>query len=153
MNINEKAPAFEVLDQDGKAQKLSDYKGKWVLLYFYPKDNTPGCITEAEHFRDAAQDFEKRNVQVLGVSTDSVESHKKFADKFNLNFPLLADTDKEVVNAYGVWGEKKFMGKTYMGTNRDSFLIDPDGNIAKVYEKVKPKEHVQEVLADIDELQ
>lgn len=153
MNINEKAPEFQVLDQEGQTQKLSNYKGKWVLLYFYPKDNTPGCTTEAEHFRDALQDFEKRNVQILGVSTDSVESHKKFADKFNLNFPLLADTEKEIVSAYGVWGEKKFMGKTYMGTNRDSFLIDPEGTIAKVYEKVKPKEHVQEVLADIDELQ
>lgn len=150
MKEGKPAPLFSAQDQNGEIHNLSQYKGKWVLLYFYPKDNTPGCTVEAENFRDELPEFTKRNVQIIGVSTDSVESHKKFAEKFNLEFPLLADTEKKIVEAYGVWGEKKFMGKTYMGTARSSFLINPDGVLVKIYEKVKPKEHAKEVLQDLD---
>lgn len=146
------APAFTLPDQDGKKHALADYKGKWVLLYFYPKDDTPGCTIEACSFRDQFQDFTSIDAVVLGVSPDSVASHKKFAEKFELPFTLLADEHKEVVGAYGVFGEKKFMGKTYMGTSRTSFLIDPEGNIAKVYEKVKPPVHAAEVIKDLKEL-
>ncbi len=131
------------------SQSLSSYQGKWVLLYFDPKDNTPSCTTEACTIRDQFKDFQKIGAVVLGVSTDSVKSHKKFADGFNLPFTLLADEQKEVVGKYGVFGEKKFMGKTYMGISRTSFLIDPSGKIAKVYEKVKPEKHATEVLADL----
>ena len=131
---------------------LSDYAGKWVLLYFYPKDDTPGCTLEACQIRDQFQDFGSIGAVVLGVSTDSVASHAKFAKKYDLPFTLLADTNKEVVGKYGVFGEKKFMGRTYMGTMRTSFLIRPDGTIAKVYEKVKPETHAAEVIADLGSL-
>ena len=147
-----KAPNFKLLDQDGNKKSLSDYSGQWILLYFYPKDMTPGCTTEAQCFRDRINDFQKLGVQVIGVSCDSVASHKKFATKHSLNFPLLADTEKTVVHAYGVWGEKSMYGKKYMGIMRDSFLIDPDGRIVKHYVKVKPGEHVEEVLRDIKKL-
>lgn len=152
LEVGTKAPSFELPDQDGALHKLSDYLGKWVLLYFYPKDDTPGCTIEACTIRDQFQDFQKIDAVVLGVSTDSVKSHKKFAATFSLPFTLLADENKEVVGQYGVFGEKKFMGKTYMGTNRTSFLIDREGVIAKVYEKVKPPEHAIEVLADLHTL-
>lgn len=147
-----KAPEFTLQDQNGKEHRLSDYQGKWVLLYFYPKDDTPGCTIEACAIRDQFKDFGTIGAVVLGVSTDSVESHKKFADKFELPFTLLADPTKEVVGPYGVFGEKKFMGKTYMGVKRTSFLIAPDGTIAKVYEGVKPEVHAGEVLADLKSL-
>jgi peroxiredoxin Q/BCP len=150
--VGQKAPEFTLPDQDGIDHSLSDYKGKWVLLYFYPKDNTPGCTIEACTIRDQFKDFKKIDAVVLGVSTDSVKSHKKFADGFNLPFTLLADENKEVVGKYGVFGEKKMMGKTYMGTKRSSFLIDPSGKVAKVYEKVKPETHAEEVLADLKKL-
>ena len=146
------APDFTLPDQDGKEHALSDYKGKWVLLYFYPKDDTPGCTIEACTIRDQFKDFQKIDAVVLGVSTDSVASHKKFATAFELSFTLLADVIKEVVGRYGVFGEKKFMGRTYMGTKRMSFLIRPDGTIAKVYEKVKPELHAGEVITDIQAL-
>ena len=145
----QKAPTFTLPDQDGNIHSLSDYKGKKVLLYFYPKDDTPGCTTEACNFRDSYEDFQTRGLVILGVSADSVEKHKKFADKYNLPFPLLSDEDHEVCEAYGVWGEKNFMGRKYMGISRSSFLIDEEGNIEKVYEKVKPKEHAGEVMGDI----
>jgi peroxiredoxin Q/BCP len=145
----QQAPDFSLPDQDGVTHSLSSYIGKWVLLYFYPKDNTPGCTIEACTIRDQFKDFQKIGAAVLGVSTDSVKSHKRFADGFNLPFTLLADEQKEVVGKYGVFGEKKFMGKTYMGIGRTSFLIDPSGKIAKVYEKVKPEKHAAEVLADL----
>lgn len=145
----EEAPDFTLSDQDGTPHALSSYRGKWVLLYFYPKDDTPGCTIEACTIRDQFKDFQKIDAVVLGVSTDSVASHKKFATAYELPFTLLADEHKEVVGRYGVFGEKKMMGRTYMGTKRTSFLIDPKGNIAKVYEKVKPEEHAQEVLADL----
>ncbi|MFZ1075766.1 MAG: thioredoxin-dependent thiol peroxidase [Minisyncoccia bacterium] len=144
-----KAPAFSLKDQDGKTHSLVDYAGKWVLLYFYPKDDTPGCTIEACSFRDQFQDFNTIGAVVLGVSTDSVASHKKFANTFDLPFTLLSDEFKEVVGRYGVFGEKKFLGKTYMGTTRTSFLIDPSGVIAKVYKKVKPETHAAEVIADL----
>ena len=143
------APTFSLPDQDGNIHTLSDYKGKKVLLYFYPKDDTPGCTTEACNFRDSYKDFQTKGLVILGVSADSVEKHKKFAEKYNLPFPLLSDEDHKVCEAYGVWGEKNFMGRTYMGISRSSFLIDEEGNIEKVYEKVKPKEHAGEVMGDV----
>ncbi len=144
------APDFTLPDQNGELHTLSSYAGKWVLLYFYPKDDTPGCTIEACTIRDQFNDFQRIAAVVLGVSTDSVKSHKKFADAYQLPFTLLADEHREVVGQYGVWEEKKFMGKKYMGTLRTSFLIDPAGRIAKVYEKVKPKKHAAEVLADLE---
>jgi peroxiredoxin Q/BCP len=155
MNIPEvgkKAPAFTLPDQDGKEHSLKDYVGKWVLLYFYPKDDTPGCTIEACTIRDQFKDFKKIGAVVLGVSTDTVASHKKFADAYELPFTLLADEDKEVVEKYGVWGEKQMYGKTYLGTSRTSFLIDPSGKVAKVYAKVKPEKHAAEVIADLKAL-
>ena len=143
------APDFTLSDQHGELHTLSDYRGKWVLLYFYPKDDTPGCTIEACTIRDQFQDFKKIDATVLGVSTDSVKSHKKFADAYELPFTLLADEEKEVVGKYGVFGERKFMGRAYMGTVRTSFLIAPTGKIVKVYEKVKPAEHAAEVITDI----
>jgi len=147
--IGAEAPTFLLPDQDGKEHALADYRGKWVLLYFYPKDDTPGCTLEACAIRDQFKDFQKIGAVVLGVSTDTVTSHKKFATAYELPFTLLADEHKEVVNQYGVFGEKTMMGKTYMGTSRTSFLIDPAGTIAKVYEKVKPETHAAEVIKDL----
>lgn len=143
------APSFTLLDQNSKKHTLADYKGRWVLLYFYPKDNTPGCTRQACELRDAEPDFKKVKAVVFGVSADSVASHKKFVEKFSLPFPLLADIDKKVVRAYGVWGRKKMMGREYDGIFRTSFLIDPKGKIAKVYEKVKPDIHAEQVLQDL----
>lgn len=147
------APAFTLLDQNNKEHSLSEYKGKWVLLYFYPKDDTPGCTKEACSIRDAFPNFGRLGITVIGVSTDSVASHKKFETKYSLPFTLLADVDKKVVNDYGVWAKKKFMGKEYDGTLRTSFLIDSKGKIVKVYENVKPEVHVDQVLTDLKELQ
>jgi len=152
LDAGAKAPDFTLPDQNGKEHSLSDYQGKWVLLYFYPKDDTPGCTTEACGIRDSWSAFKRRKAVVLGVSPDSVKKHEKFATKFDLPFTLLADSDKKVVQAYGVWGKKKFMGREYMGVNRVSFLIDPKGKIAKVYPKVKPAEHAAEVLEDLKTL-
>lgn len=152
IKIGKIAPDFTLSDQDGKEHSLSHYKGQWALLYFYPKDDTPGCTKEACMIRDSFPDFQKLNIKVLGVSTDSVTSHKKFADKYRLPFTLLADTDKKVVNLYGVWAKKKFMGKEYMGTLRTSFLIDPKGWIANIYEDVKPDSHAEEVLHYLENL-
>lgn len=149
IRINTKAPDFSLPDQDGEVHKLSDYRGKWVLLYFYPKDDTPGCTKEACVMRDAMPNFKKLKTVVLGVSVDIVRSHKKFAEKYGLPFTLLADEDKKVVGKYGVWGKKKFMGKEYMGTMRTSFLIDPAGKIKKIYENVDPADHASEVLKDL----
>lgn len=150
--VNAKAPDFTLLDQDGKKHKLSGYKGSWVLLYFYPKDNTTGCTKEACAIRDYFPNFSKLKVKILGVSIDSVKSHKKFADKYKLPFTLLADEEKKVVNLYGVWAKKKFMGREYMGILRTSFLVNPGGKIAKVYEGVKPEIHAKEVLEDLKNL-
>lgn len=152
LNVGDKAPLFILPDQDGKEHALSDYKNRWVLLYFYPKDDTPGCTKEACAIRDVYNLFKKKKIVVLGVSTDTAKKHKKFEEKYALPFTLLSDEDKKVVNLYGVWGKKKFMGREYLGTNRNSYLINPDGIIAKVYEKVKPAEHAEEVLLDVEEL-
>jgi len=145
----DKAPEFSVNTNGGGKISLADYKGKNVILYFYPKDDTPGCTKEACAFRDNFSEFKKRGAIVLGVSPDSVKSHDKFVEKFKLPFILLADEDKKIVEAYGVWGEKSFMGRKYMGTNRVTFLIGPDGRIKKIWPQVKPEEHVEEVLAAI----
>jgi len=144
--LNSPAPDFTLPDQDGVSHTLSHHRGSWVLLYFYPKDDTAGCTKEACMIRDEFPAFGALKAKVFGVSTDSVASHKKFAEKYQLPFTLLADEDKEVVRAYGVWGKKKFMGKEYEGTMRTSFLIDPRGNIAKIYEGVKPEIHAAKVL-------
>jgi len=140
------APDFKTTNTNGENVRLKDYRGKKVVLYFYPKDDTPGCTKEACSFRDAFADFKKRGIEVIGVSTDSEASHKKFTAKYKLPFTLLADTDHSIADAYGVYGEKKFMGRTYMGVKRMTFLIDEKGKIRKVFEKVKPEEHAQEVL-------
>lgn len=152
LKVGQKAPVFSLPDQEGKMHKLSNHKGEWVLLYFYPKDNTTGCTKEACMIRDSYPAFKKLNAKVFGASIDSVAKHKKFAEKYDLPFTLLADEDKELVQKYGVWGEKKFMGRKYMGIFRMSFLIDPNGKIAKIYEHVNPELHAEEVLADLKAL-
>ncbi len=140
------APAFTAKNAEGETVRLKDLRGQQVVLYFYPKDDTPGCTKEACSFRDAFADFKKRGIAVLGVSVDSEASHKKFAAKYKLPFTLLADPDHAIADAYGVYGEKKFMGRTYLGVKRITFLIDEKGKIKKVFEKVKPEEHAREVL-------
>ncbi|MDB5190280.1 MAG: bcp [Parcubacteria group bacterium] len=146
------APAFTLLDQEGTSRSLAEFAGRYVLMYFYPKDDTPGCTKEACAIRDAFPDFAGVNAVVLGISPDSVKSHAKFVEKYKLPFTLLADEGHAVASAYGVWGLKKFMGKEYEGVFRTSFLIAPDGTIAKIYEGVKPEAHAAEVLADLKEL-
>ena len=143
----DQAPAFTVDTSGGGRLSLADFLGQNVILYFYPKDDTPGCTKEACAFRDGYADFKKRGAVVLGVSPDPVKAHDKFVKKFELPFTLLADTDKKIVEAYGVWGEKVFMGRKYLGTHRVTFLIGPDGIIKKIWPKVKPEEHAVEVLA------
>lgn len=152
LKAGQKAPQFSLVDQDNKTHTLKDYAGQWVLLYFYPKDDTPGCTKEACSFRDNLPKFKKLKAVVFGISADSVSKHKKFAEKYKLSFTLLADEDKKIINAYGVWQKKKFMGREYMGIMRTSFLIDPKGKIAKIYEGVKPEAHPEEVLADLKNL-
>jgi peroxiredoxin Q/BCP len=140
------APAFKTTDANGETISLKDLRGQKVVLYFYPKDDTPGCTKEACSFRDEFAKFKKRGITVFGVSPDSEASHKKFETKYKLPFTLLADKDHAIADAYGVWGEKKFMGRTYMGVLRTTFLIDEKGKIKKVFEKVKPEDHASEVL-------
>ena len=140
------APNFAAKDANGETVRLKDLRGQKVVLYFYPKDDTPGCTKEACSFRDAFADLKKRDIKVLGVSKDSEASHKKFAAKYKLPFTLLADPDHSIADAYGVYGEKKFMGRTYLGVKRVTFLIDEKGKVKKVFEKVKPEEHAKEVL-------
>ena len=141
-----KAPEFAATDAEGKTVRLKDLRGQKVVLYFYPKDDTPGCTKEACSFRDSFARFKKRGIQVLGVSLDSETSHQKFARKFDLPFRLLADTDRAISESYGTYGEKKFMGRTYMGVHRMTFLIDEKGKIKKIFAKVKPEDHAEEVL-------
>ena len=143
------APDFSVASNGGGKVSLADFKGKPVILYFYPKDDTPGCTKEACAFRDGFAEFKKRGAVVLGVSTDPVKSHDKFVEKFKLPFTLLADEDNRIVTAYGVWGEKSFMGRKYLGTHRVTFLIGPDGRIKKIWPQVKPDGHAAEVLAEL----
>ena len=140
------APAFKTTDQNGDNISLKDLRGQKVVLYFYPKDDTPGCTKEACSFRDAFSKYKKKGITILGVSPDSEKSHQKFITKYKLPFTLLADTDHSIADAYGVYGEKKFMGRTYMGIHRTTFLIDEKGKIKKVFEKVKPEDHADEVL-------
>jgi peroxiredoxin Q/BCP len=143
----DKAPDFTAVTNDGTKVSLSDFKGKNLILYFYPRDNTPGCTKEACAFRDDFAELKKKGAAVLGVSTDSAKSHAKFVEKFKLPFTLLADEDKQIVQAYGAWGPKTFMGMKFTGTHRITFLIGPDGRIKKIWPKVKPAEHAREVLA------
>ncbi len=146
------APGFSLQDQNGKVHTLADYKGKWLVVYFYPKDNTPGCTKEACSFRDNFEEFKKIGVDVIGVSKDSVSSHKKFEKNHELNFTLLSDPDHKVIEAYGAWGKKKFMGREYDGIFRNTYIINPKGEIAKKYEAVNPLYHSQELLSDLKEL-
>jgi peroxiredoxin Q/BCP len=142
----EKAPDFTGKDQNGEEIKLSDYKGKKVVLYFYPKDDTPGCTKQACSLRDGFAELKKNNIEVLGVSADDKESHQKFIEKYDLPFTLLADIDKTIINKYGVYGEKNMYGKKYMGIKRTTFLIDEKGKIKKIFKRVKTDEHADEVL-------
>lgn len=147
----DKAPDFSVTDEAGKTVRSKDLRGKKFVLYFYPKDDTPGCTREACSFRDSFSKFKKRGIEVFGVSLDSEKSHQKFIDKFSLPFRLLADTERKLSDSFGTYGEKKFMGRTYMGVNRMTFLIDEKGKIKKIFSKVKPEEHADEVLAAFEE--
>lgn len=144
------APDFELLDDTNTPRKLSDFRGKNVILYFYPKDDTPGCTKEACNFRDDYSAYEKEDVTILGVSPDTVASHVKFKNKFQLPFPLLADKDHQVCDLYGVWGPKKLMGREYEGVLRTTFLIDKNGQIARVFENVRPAEHSTELLSALN---
>lgn len=148
----DKAPNFTVPDQNGNDISLSDYKGKWIILYFYPKDMTPGCTTEACNFRDEYSAFQKQGIVVLGLSKDSIDRHKKFEAKHDLPFPLLSDEKGTICEDYGVWQEKSMYGKKFMGIVRSTFIINPKGVIAKVFPKVKVKEHVAEILAELKNL-
>ena len=140
------APPFTTTDGDGNTVRLKDLRGQKVVLYFYPKDDTPGCTKEACSFRDTFSQFKKRGIEVLGVSPDNEASHKKFIAKYKLPFTLLADTNHSIADAYDTYGEKKFMGRTYMGVKRTTFIIDEKGKIKNIFEKVKPEEHAREVL-------
>ena len=143
----DKAPDFSAVDQDGKSISLSDFKGKKLVLYFYPKDNTPGCTAEACSLRDSYSDFKKKGYEIVGVSADSQKSHQGFITKFELPFRLIADTDKKVINAFGAWGEKKMYGKSYEGIIRKTIVISEDGKIEDIIEKVDTKNHAQQLLA------
>ena len=147
----EAAPDFEARDAEGNTVRLSDLRGQKVALYFYPKDDTPGCTKEACSLRDGHSELTRRGIKVIGVSTDDEKSHRKFAEKYSLPFTLLADTDHKVADAYGVYGEKKFMGRTYDGVHRKTFLIDEEGRVRKVFDKVNVEEHADEVLKAFSE--
>lgn len=153
LGVNTNAPAFSLPDEKGEIHTNDEFKGKWVVVYFYPKDDTPGCTKEACGFRDAYHVFETKNIQVIGISKDSPKSHGKFIEKYDLPFLLLADESKKTIQEYEAWGEKKFMGRLFDGVLRISYLIDPEGIIRKVYETVKPEEHAEEILLDVQELQ
>lgn len=146
LNEGDVAPDFTAKDQNGNDIKLADFSGKKVVLYFYPKDDTPGCTKEACSFRDANDIYAEKNIKVIGVSTDTEKSHQKFISKYSLPFTLLADTEKKIVNDYGVYAEKSLYGRKYMGVNRTTFLIDENGKIVKIFKKVNVSEHAQEVL-------
>ncbi len=148
------APDFSLPDQNGAIHGLRDYRGRWVVLYFYPKDDTPGCTTEACSFRDARDAIANLgNAVVLGISKDTVKSHAKFVEKHELNFTLLSDPEHKVIEAYGSWGPKQFMGREFMGTLRNTYIINPEGKIAKTYEGVDPKKHVAQIVKDLQALQ
>ena len=147
--VGEEAPDFTLETDDGKQVSLKDYRGKKIVLYFYPKDGTPGCTTEALEFRDIAEQFAKEGAVILGISKDSVTSHRKFKEKHQLPFTLLSDPESKVLNEYGVWKEKVLYGRKFMGTERTTFLIDEKGIIRKIYTKVKPEGHAQTCLLDL----
>jgi len=151
IEVGKKAPAFTLESSDGGKVKLSEHAGKHVVLYFYPRDNTPGCTVEAQEFRDAVPALKKLGAVVLGVSKDSIASHCKFRDKYELTFPLLSDPDGKVLEAYGAWGEKSMYGKTSMGIIRSTVVVGKDGKVKKVFPKVKVAGHVAAVLAALDE--
>ncbi len=148
-----RAPEFELLDQNGTTKTLNDYAGKWLIVYFYPKDDTPGCTTEACNFRDGREVLVSMGVNVVGISRDSVKSHAKFAQKHGLDFTLLSDPEHIFIEAFGSWKSKKFMGREYIGINRDTYLINPEGDIVKKYEGVDPKNHFEQIVSDIQTLQ
>lgn len=150
LKAGQKAPAFSLPNQDGNVVSLSQFKGKKVVLYFYPKDDTPGCTKESCAFRDGMDEIRESGAVVLGVSGDSVDSHKKFAKKFNLNFPLLSDERKTVLQAYGAWKEKSLYGRKFMGIERTTFIIDEQGKIDDIFQKVKVDGHLEEVLGELD---
>ncbi len=152
IEVGKKAPAVSLKDQDGKKVSLNDFKGKNIVLYFYPKDNTSGCTTEACNFRDDFPDFKKLKAVILGISPDSIESHKKFADKFDLPFSLLSDEKKLVHEKYGVWKEKSMYGRKYMGVERSTFIIDKTGKVRKIFRKVKVADHNKEVMEALKKL-
>lgn len=149
LSVGDVAPDFSLPDGKGNLIQLANLKGKWVVLYFYPRDNTPGCTKEACGFRDAYEQFQNQDVIVLGVSTDDAKAHEKFTSKFQLPFPLLTDAGGQVAAEYDSYGLKKFMGKEYMGISRNTFIIGPDGRIEKIYKKVKPETHASQILADL----
>ena len=151
LEIGKKAPDFSLPDHNGVKHKLSDYRGKPVVIYFYPKDDTPGCTKEACSFRDSFVEYKKAGIVVLGISVDNEKSHAKFIDKYNLPFILLSDTDKKVVEKYGVWVEKNMYGKKYWGTARKTFVLDKEGKLLRVFNKVKPDNHASEVLQVLSE--
>lgn len=146
------APDFSLPDADGTIHSLRDYRGKWLVVYFYPKDDTPGCTKEACGFRDAMEEYAKNGITVIGISKDSSNSHSSFVKKYSLNFPVLSDPDHKTIEAYGAWGPKKFMGREFLGTKRYSFIISPEGEILKTYEKVDVLTHARQILDDIRSL-
>lgn len=152
VEIGSKAKSFKLQDEQGDEVKLEDMKGKWVVLYFYPKDNTPGCTTEALQFTEKINDFKKLNAEVVGISPDSCQSHQKFMVKHDLKVKLLADPEHQVLEQYGAWGEKKMYGKSFLGVQRSTVIIDPQGNIAHHWPKVKAEGHAEEVAAKLAEL-
>jgi peroxiredoxin Q/BCP len=147
-----KAPDFTLLDQDGRSRSLADYKGTWLVLYFYPKDDTPGCTTEACSFRDEREVIAEHGAEIVGISRDTVKSHKRFAEKYNLNFTLLSDPDHKTIEAYGAWLPKKMFGREYLGIQRKTLIIDPNGEIVREYPDVTPKEHALQIIRDLEEL-
>ncbi len=152
VNIGDKVPDFTLMSGGGKYISLGDFKGKWLVLYFYPKDNTPGCTTQACTFRDELNGIRALGAEVLGVSADDVESHKKFTEGYDLNFPLLSDENHELAESLGVWKKKSMFGKEYYGIERTTFLVSPEGTIAHIWRKVSPKENVDEVIGKLNEL-
>ncbi|WP_035799536.1 thioredoxin-dependent thiol peroxidase [Crocosphaera chwakensis] len=153
LEIGQNTPSFALNNQKGERIKLEDILGKWLVLYFYPKDNTPGCTTEAQDFTTLNPEFEKIGAKIIGISPDSEKSHYKFIDKYNLSIELLCDPDHKVAEAYGVWGLKKFMGKDYMGIIRSTFIINQQGNIAYIWRNIRVKNHAEKVLNKLQELQ
>lgn len=146
LKIGDQAPSFSAKDQNGELVKLSDFEGKKVVIYFYPKDNTPGCTAQACNIRDNYEALQAKGIVILGVSADSEEAHRKFIEKYDLPFPLIADTEKELIQLYGVWGEKKFMGRVYDGIHRTTFVLDENHKIVGIIEKPKTKDHAREIL-------